>query len=79
MEDDELCPKETAKDFRKSLKEMASTLFNKADVRINGSGCLGQCEHGIASILYPQGEFKTGLRPGDEPELIKWLEEEFKK
>ncbi|TNF27013.1 MAG: (2Fe-2S) ferredoxin domain-containing protein [Deltaproteobacteria bacterium] len=78
MIDDELCPKDTAMDLRKRLKDMAMEHFPKAEVRINGSGCLGQCEHGIASILYPKGEFRTGLRPGDETKLIEWLKEEFK-
>lgn len=79
MEEDELCLKDTAKEFRKTLKEKAKEHFSKTDVRINGSGCLGQCERGIASILYPQGIFRTGLRPGDETELVEWLKSEFKK
>jgi len=73
------CPAGTAKAFRKSLKEKAKNHFFKSEIRVNGSACLGQCEHGIASILYPKGELKNNLRPGDEDKLIEWLKEEFKK
>ena len=30
-------------------------------VRINGSGCLDRCEKGIATVIYPQGEWNCDL------------------
>jgi predicted metal-binding protein len=78
-ENDVQCLSGTAKAFRKSLKEKAKGHFSKSEVRVNGSGCLGQCEHGIASVLYPRGEFRNNLRPGDEDQLIEWLKEKHNK
>jgi (2Fe-2S) ferredoxin len=39
-------------------------------VRINKSGCLGQCEHGIASVIYPQGEWLLELAESDAEKLV---------
>ncbi len=68
------CPPQTAGDFRKELKKMASERWPKdspgPSVRINGSGCLGQCEHGIASVIYPQGQWHLNLRPNRPEELL---------
>ena len=35
-----VCPEDMAKNFRKAVKDMAREKFNKAEVRINASGCL---------------------------------------
>lgn len=74
----ELCPEDTAKKFRKSVKDIAREKFDKCDVRINASGCLDRCQNGIASVLYPSGEWNTDLRPGDEEKLIQVVENSLK-
>lgn len=66
-----LCPEETAKNFRKSVKDAARLKFDKAEVRINASGCLDKCEEGISAVIYPSGEWLTDLRPGDETKVIE--------
>lgn len=43
----------------------------KGRVRINASGCLGRCEQGIAAVLYPQGEWLTGLSSGSLSQIEK--------
>lgn len=43
--------------LRKRLKERASDEDWGKDVRVNSSGCLGQCENGIAAVIYPKGEW----------------------
>ncbi len=40
--------------------------------RINASGCLGQCEKGIAAVCYPKGEWKTELTAQDIDSLEAW-------
>jgi (2Fe-2S) ferredoxin len=43
-------------------------------VRVNAAGCLGQCEQGIAAVLYPKGEWFLNLMPGDAPLLVSAVE-----
>jgi predicted metal-binding protein len=40
--------------------------------RINASGCLGQCEKGIAAVCYPSGEWKTEITVNDIDILEAW-------
>ena len=69
------CAPETAAQFRSNLKTMCKKEFAKDELRVNSSGCLGQCEDGIASVLYPHGEWNLNLRPGDETRLLERLRE----
>lgn len=69
------CAADTAATFRSNLKTMCKNEFGKDELRVNSSGCLGQCEHGIASVLYPAGEWNLNLRPGDETRLLERLRE----
>lgn len=71
----ETCPKETAANFRANVKSMCKQEFDKNTLRVNSSGCLGQCEHGISSVLYPQGEWRVNLRAGDEEAVLERLRE----
>ena len=67
------CAPETAAVFRANLKAMCKSEFPKEVLRVNSSGCLGQCEHGISSVLYPQGEWNLNFRAGDEDQLLERL------
>ncbi len=42
-------------------------------VRVNTSGCLGRCSEGIVAVLYPQGEWMTGLTPESSARVEKAL------
>ena len=42
-------------------------------VRINKSGCLGRCEHAIACVAYPKGEWVVEANPSDLPEIQAWI------
>lgn len=66
-----LCPLDTAKKFRKSVKDLARDKYSKDQVRINASGCLDKCEEGISAVLYPSATWFTDLRPTDGPMLIE--------
>lgn len=45
------CGSKGSEELRRNLKERCRSEFGK-QVRINASGCLGHCEHGIAAVLY---------------------------
>jgi NADH:ubiquinone oxidoreductase subunit E len=42
----------------------------KKNVRINNSGCLGDCSEGIAACMMPQNKFWTKLKPENADDLI---------
>lgn len=62
-----------AANFRKNLKTMVKSELPDKKIRINASGCLGQCELGIASVIYPRQDWHVGLRPGDEIKILELL------
>ena len=67
------CGPDIAPAFRKSLKSKVKTQFPEKNIRVNSSGCLGQCEQGISAVIYPQGEWELNLRPGEEERLIQHI------
>lgn len=67
---------EEASMLRKNLKNRARECFLKNEVRVSASTCLGMCESGIVSVLYPKGEWNLGLRIADEEKLFLQLTEE---
>lgn len=71
----ESSPEEAYK-MRKNLKNRAREQFSKKEVRVSASTCLGECDHGIAAVLYPKGDWILGLRPDDEDKLFTQLTDE---
>ncbi len=61
--------------FRNVVKRMAASRWEKGEVRINASGCLGKCAKGINCVIYPEGQWVTNMKPGDEHDLIKVIED----
>ena len=59
--------------LRKNMSIKAKEMFPKGDVCVSGSGCLGQCENGISSVIYPKGQWIFDLRPGSEERILKEL------
>ncbi len=55
------CADKNAEALRKKVKDRAKEKWG-IQVRINASGCLDHCNEGIAAVLYPQGEWFTGLK-----------------
>lgn len=47
-------------------------------VRVNNSGCLGPCERGISTVIYPQGEWKLDLTSDSAAVLVAALEKAVK-
>lgn len=66
---------EAAATLRKNLKKRAREVFAKDEVRVSAVKCLGECESGIAAVLYPDGEWMLDLRPEDEDKLFTKLSE----
>lgn len=62
---------EEAKTLKKNLKKRLGESFPKDEVRVSSASCLSMCEHGIASVLYPQGRWNLSLRLKDEDALFE--------
>ena len=62
--------------LRKNLKQRAREVYSKNEVRVSSTQCLGECEHGIAAVLYPKGEWMVNLRPSDEDKIFHKLTDE---
>ena len=43
------------------------------DIRVQKSGCLGQCEHGISCVVYPEGIWYSLKGEENIPELLEHL------
>jgi (2Fe-2S) ferredoxin len=65
------CAAKGSKDLRKLLNDTAMAAGLKGRVRINASGCLDQCEHGISVVVYPEQTWYGGVTPGDVKELVE--------
>ena len=40
-------------------------------IRANNAGCLDQCEHGVAVVVYPEQTWYGGVTVDDVPELVE--------
>lgn len=58
------CGGKGSEHLRKELKDLCKKEFGK-EVRVNSSGCLGHCEHGICAVIYPAGEWLLDLKKKD--------------
>jgi (2Fe-2S) ferredoxin len=65
------CAAKGSKDLRKLLNDKAMAAGLKGRVRINASGCLDQCEHGISVVVYPEQTWYGFVKPEDLNELVE--------
>jgi (2Fe-2S) ferredoxin len=65
------CAHKGSPDLLHNLKAQATSLGK--GLRINRSGCLGQCEKGIAAVLYPQAQWFYQLNADDTSTLMSHL------
>ncbi len=63
-----------AVEIRKFLKAKLKAAGLKQEMRINQSGCLGQCGHGPMMVVYPEGIWYSHL---DLPAAERIWEEHF--
>jgi len=40
-------------------------------IRANAAGCLDQCEHGVAVVVYPEQVWYAGVTKGDVAEIVE--------
>jgi len=75
----EMSSEEDAKKLRKDVKTKIAECFNREIVRVSACQCLGECENGIAAVLYPSGDWKLNLRPENQEELLKAIKDKVSK
>lgn len=57
-------------DVCQALKEEVKKAGLKGKVRVARSGCLDLCARGPNLFVYPEGEWFSGVKPEDVPELV---------
>lgn len=65
------CAAKGSKDLRKMLNDKAVAAGLRGKVRINASGCLDQCEHGINIVVYPEQTWYGFVKPEDLDEIVE--------
>ena len=66
----ESCGPKGAQELRDAVKKACKDRFPPGTVRINGAGCLDQCEQGITAVLYPQGKWLMNLQKDDVEKIV---------
>lgn len=69
------CAAKGAGEVRVRLKELLDAKGLKGRVRANSAGCLDQCAHGVAMVVYPGQTWYGGVTPADLPEIVDALAE----
>ncbi len=68
-----------SEDLRREIKERVKELPQGRDlVRVNASGCLGQCHRGISCVLYPKGEWFFEHSKKDADFFVDLIKKEIK-
>lgn len=69
--DKKACGNAGSAEYRKKLKKAVAQAGLNKKIRINVSGCLGQCEHGPAMVIYPQTIWYGNVQPDDLDEILE--------
>jgi (2Fe-2S) ferredoxin len=64
------CASKSGGEVRSRLKRLAFEAGLRGRVRINKAGCLDQCEHGVAVVVYPEAVWYGGVTIDDVDELF---------
>ena len=65
------CASKGAAQIRSRLKKLAHDAKLRGRVRINKAGCLDQCAHGVAVVVYPEAVWYGLVTPEDADELFR--------
>ena len=65
------CFAKGGKAVRDELKKQLAAHKLLGIVRANKSGCLDQCEHGVAVVVYPEQVWYGGVRVEDVAEIVE--------
>lgn len=64
------CPTQDSKDVFTALRTAVVEAGLKDRVRVNPSGCLGQCGHGPMVVVYPEDVWYHAVRPDDAARIV---------
>ena len=65
------CPEQGGERVHAAMKELAKRRLGNVVVRVNKSGCLGQCGHGPVVCVYPENVWYAGVTVEDVPEIVE--------
>lgn len=65
------CKEKGGAKVRDELKRKLTARGIKPYVRANKAGCLDQCEHGIAMVVYPEQVWYGGVTVDDLDEIVE--------
>lgn len=65
------CAEKGAEAVRVRLRELAKGAGLAKRVRINAAGCLDQCAHGVAIVVYPDGIWYGAVTVDDVDEIFQ--------
>jgi (2Fe-2S) ferredoxin len=65
------CKHKGAVGVREAIKKRLGALGIKDRVRANNAGCLDQCEHGVALVVYPEQVWYGGVTVEDVEEIVE--------
>ncbi|MEK6644425.1 MAG: (2Fe-2S) ferredoxin domain-containing protein [Planctomycetota bacterium] len=56
--------------IRDQLKELVKQRGLSKQIRVNASGCLDQCEHGVTIVVYPEAVWYGFVKITDVEEIV---------
>ena len=65
------CPTQDSKDTFTALRTAVVEAGLKGSVRVNHSGCLGQCGHGPMVVVYPEDVWYEKVQPTDAARIVR--------
>jgi (2Fe-2S) ferredoxin len=65
------CAAKGSPEIRARLKALTKEAGLKGRVRINSSGCLDQCAHGVTIVVYPEAVWYGAVTPSDVDEIFR--------
>jgi (2Fe-2S) ferredoxin len=64
------CPTQESKEVFQALRSAVVDAGIKGQVRVNHSGCLGQCGHGPMVVVYPEDVWYCAVKPTDAARIV---------
>lgn len=65
------CPQQGSEAVHAAMKDLAKSRLGHVVVRVNRSGCLGQCGHGPVVAVYPDNVWYAGVRTEDAQAIVE--------
>lgn len=65
------CAEKGSEEVHSIFKAEVARRGLRGRVRVNSAGCLDACAQGVSVVIYPEGVWYGGVRPGDVNEIIE--------